>query len=89
MVSSILKQTCCFLTLKCKRNTDNKDAKMLKTKNGKLMLSSKCAVCGGKKSTFMEEQEAEGSLSNLGIKAPLSEIPLLNVLSTLINLHIK
>ena len=30
-------------------------------------------------SKFMKEEE-EGSLSNLGIKTPLSKIPLLNVL---------
>ena len=53
--------TCC---LKCKRNTKYKDAKMIKTKNGRLILSSKCAVCGSKKSRFMKEQEAEGLLSN-------------------------
>ena len=66
--------------LKCKKNTKNIDAKMIKTKNGKLMLSSKCALCGSKKSEFMKEQETEGLLSNLGIKTPLSKIPLLNVL---------
>ena len=33
-----------------------------------------------KKSRFVKEQEAKGLLSNLGIKAPLSKIPLLNVL---------
>ena len=32
---------------------------MLKTKNGRLMLSLKCAVCGSKKSRFLKEQEAE------------------------------
>ena len=42
--------------LKCeKNNTKNIDAKMRKTKN---VLSSKCAVCGSKKSKFMKEQEA-------------------------------
>ena len=50
---------------------------MLKTKNGRLMLSSKCSVCGSKKSRFMKEQEAEGLLSNLGIKTSLNKIPLL------------
>ena len=69
--------TCC---LKRKRNTKNIDAKMMKTKNGRFVLSSKCAVCGKKKSRFMKEQGAEGLLSNLGIKTPLSEIPLLNIL---------
>ena len=41
------------------------------------MLSSNCAICGNKKSRFMKEQEAEGLLSNLGIRTPLSKIPLL------------
>ena len=63
--------------LKCKRNTENKDAKMIKTKNGRVILSSKCAVCGSKKLRFMKEQEAEGLLSNLGIKTLLSKISLL------------
>ena len=63
--------------LKCRKNTKNKDAKMVKTKNGRLALSSKCAACGSKKSRFLKEQEAEGILSNLGIKTSLSKIPLL------------
>ena len=33
----------------------------------------------------MKEQEAKGLLSNLGIKIPLSKIPLLNVLSVKMN----
>ena len=49
----------------------------METKNGRFMLSSKCTVCASKKSKFMKEQEAEGLLSNLGIRAPLSKIPLL------------
>ena len=56
---------------------ENKDTKTIKTKNGRLILSSKCAICGSKKSKFMKEQKAEGLLSNLGIKTPLSKIPLL------------
>ena len=63
--------------LKCKRNTKNIDSKMLKTKNGRLMLSSKRAVCVSKKSIFVKEQEAKGLLRNLGIQAPLNKIPLL------------
>ena len=63
--------------LKCKKNTKNIDAKMMKTKNGRFLLSSKCAVCGSKKSKFMKEQEAEELLSNLGIITPLSRVPLL------------
>ena len=66
--------------LKVRKDTKNIDAKMIKTKNGKLVLLSKCAVCSSKKSRFIKEQEAKGLLSNLGIKTPLSKIPLLNVL---------
>ena len=66
--------------LVCKRNTKNKDAKMIRTKNNRPMLSSDCATCGNKKSRFMKEQEAKGLLSNLGIRTPWTKIPLLNVL---------
>ena len=41
------------------------------------MLSTKCAVCDSKKSKFIKEQEACELLSNLGIKTPLSKIPIL------------
>ena len=41
-------------------------------------MQSKCPVCGIKKSRFVKEQEAKSLLSNLGIKTPLSKIPLLN-----------
>ena len=44
------------------------------------MLLSKCAVCDSKKSKFIKEQEASGLLSSLGIKTPLSKIPLLGLL---------
>ena len=41
------------------------------------MILSKCAICDSKKSKFIKKQEAKGVLSSLGIKTPLSEIPLL------------
>ena len=62
--------------LRSKKDTKNIDAKMIKIKIGRLALSSKFAVCGSKKSIFTKEQEAKGLLSNLGIKTPLSKIPL-------------
>ena len=43
-------------------------------------MQSKCAECGNKTSRFVEEQEAKGLLSNLGIKTPLRKIPFLNIL---------
>ena len=70
-------KTCC---LKCKRNTENIDPKMFRTKNNRLIMQSKCSVCKIKKSRFVKEQDAKGLLSNLGIKTPFSKIPLLNVL---------
>ena len=57
---------------------------MIKTKNGRLVLSSKYVVCASKKSRFMKEQEAKALLGNLEIKTPLNKIPLLNVLFQLI-----
>ena len=66
--------------LKCKKDTANIDPKMVKTKNNRLLMQSKCSVCGTKKSRFVKKQDAKGLLSNLGIKTPLSKIPLLNVL---------
>ena len=47
------------------------------TSNGKLMILSKCAICNSKKSKFIKKQEASGLLSKLGIKTPLSKIPVL------------
>ena len=66
--------------LKCKTNTSNIDPTMAQTKNNRLLMQSKCTVCGTKKSRFVKEQDAKGLLSQLGIKTPLSKIPLLNVL---------
>ena len=66
--------------VKCRKDTENINPKMFKTKNTRLIMQSKCPVCGIKKSRFVKEQEAKGLLSNLGIKTPLSKIPLLNVL---------
>ena len=41
------------------------------------MILSKCAICSSKKSRFVKNQEAKGLLSKLGIKAPLSKVPIL------------
>ena len=66
--------------VKCKKDTENINPKMVRTKNNRLIMQSKCPVCGIKKSRFVKEQEAKGLLSNLGIKTPLNKIPLLDVL---------
>ena len=41
------------------------------------MISPKCATSGQKKSIFIKNQEAKGLLSNLGLKTPLSKVPIL------------
>ena len=56
--------------VKYKKNTDNLNSKIIKTKNGRLIMQSKCTECGFKKSRFVKEQEAKGLLSNLRIKIP-------------------
>ena len=66
--------------VKRRKNTKNLDSTIFKTKNGRLIMQSKCPVCGIKKSRFVKEQEAKGLLSNLETKTPLSQIPSLNSL---------
>ena len=63
--------------LKCRKNTENINPRVSKTSNGKTMLLSKCAICGGKKSRFIKNQEAKGLLSNLGDRILLHKIPIL------------
>ena len=63
--------------LKCKKNTENIDPEVSSTSNGRVMILSKCAICGSKKSRFIKKQEAKGLLSKLVIKTPLSKIPIL------------
>ena len=63
--------------LKCKKNTKNIDLQVSSTSNAKFMILSKCAICGSKKSKFIKKQDASGLLSKLGIKTPLSKIPIL------------
>ena len=65
---------------KCRKNTENLDSKIFKTRNSRLIMKSKFPVCGIRKSRFLKEQEAKGLLSNLEIKTPSSQTPLLNVL---------
>ena len=63
--------------LKCGKNTEDINPRVSKTGNGKTMLLSKCAKCGSKKSRFFKKQEASGILNSLGVRRPLSKVPLL------------
>ena len=64
--------------VKCRKNTENLDSKIFKTRNEIMIMQSKCAVCGSKKSRFMKEEETKGTLNSLGLKTPLNKIPLLD-----------
>ena len=77
MIDIINMKTYC---VKCRKDTDNIDPKIFRTKNNRLLMQSKFSVCKSKKSRFVKEQDAKGLLSNLGINTPFSKIPLLNVL---------
>ena len=40
--------------LKCKTKTDKLEIKQIKSKNNRLMLQGKCALCGSNKSSFIK-----------------------------------
>ena len=71
------KQTYCLV---CRDYTKSINPKLVRNRQNRLMIQSNCATCGSKKSRFIKEQQAMEILSNLGIKTPLSKIPLLNIL---------
>ena len=66
--------------LNCGKNTESKNPKIAKTKNGRIMLLSKCAVCESKKLKFTKKQEASKLLSSLEMKTPLRKISLVGPL---------
>ena len=63
--------------LKCRKGTENINPRVSKTSNNRTMVLSKWAICSSKKWRFITNQEAKGLLSNLGVKTPLSKVPLL------------
>ena len=54
--------------LSCKKNTENTNQKMVKTKNNRLMILSKCAICNNKKSRFISQRSS--FLNSLGLNTP-------------------
>ena len=71
------KETYC---LTCRKYTKSINPKIVRNRQNKSMIQSDCVVCGSKKSRFIKEHQAMELLSNLGIKTPLSKVPLLNIL---------
>ena len=71
------KQIYCLV---CRDYTKSINPKMFRNRQNRYIIQSNCTTCGSKKSRFIKEQKALGILSNLGIKTPLSQVPLLNIL---------
>ena len=67
----------CF---KCRKSTESKNPKVVKTKTGRIMILSKCAVFDSEKWRFIKEQNASGLLSTSGVKTYLSQFPLVGPL---------
>ena len=49
--------TCC---IKFRKNTEHLNSNIFKWKNDRLIMETKCPVCGIKKSRFVKEQEPKG-----------------------------
>ena len=43
--------------VRCRKEKENLSPKIFETKNGRLIMQSKCAECAIKKSRFVKEQE--------------------------------
>ena len=80
MKVSTMYKTISFYCLKCRKNTESKNPEIVKTKNGRIMLLSKCTLCHSKKPKVLKKQEAIRLLSNLTrVKILiLSDLPILN-----------
>ena len=63
--------------LKCRKDSENINPRLSKTSIDRKMILSKYAICGSKKPRFIKNQEAKGLLNNLGIRTPLSKVPIL------------
>ena len=69
--------SCCS---KRRKNTESKTPQVVRAKNGRMMLLSKCGVCNSRKSKFIKKQDTSWLLSSLGINTPLSKLPLVGPL---------
>ena len=67
--------------MKYRKNTESKNPKVVRTKTGRILLLSKCAVRNCKKLQLIKEQEGRELFSKSGLKVPiLSDISILNTL---------
>ena len=63
--------------LKCRKDSENINPRVSNTSNGRKTILSTCPIRGSKRSRFIKNQEAKGLLSNLGVRTPLSKVPIL------------
>ena len=63
--------------LSCKKDTRNIDPKVIKTKNNRKMMLSRCSICNNKKSIFTAEpsssqriSQGSGLFDSLGLNSP-------------------
>ena len=75
--------------VKCIKDTENINPRVLSTSNGRKTILSKCAICGSKKLRFIKDQEAKGLLSNLSVKTSLSKVPILGDILFSIQIHLN
>ena len=61
----------CF---KCKKKTESKKPRAVRTRNRRLMLLLKCEIWDSKKSKFIREQEVSELLSTLEIRSLLRTV---------------
>ena len=78
--TDVIKTRWRFIAWSVEKILKNVDPKMVRTKNNRLIMQAKCPVWAINKSRFVRKQERKSLLSNLGIKTPLSETSLLNIL---------
>ena len=58
--------------LVCKKYTRNINPKVIKTKNNKKMMLSRCSICNNKKSAFISQ--GSGLLDSLGLNTPQNKM---------------
>ena len=72
----------CYLIVWSVKKNRKWNPKVVKTKNGRIMLLAKFTVCNSAKLKFIKKQEARGLISKLtGIKLPvLNDLPIVSIL---------
>ena len=76
-------------SLKCRKDTENINPRVWNTSNGGTIILLDCAICGSKKSRFIKNQEAKALLSYLGVRTPLSKVPILGDILFWMQIHLR